>query len=377
MSHTTASNEKQEPPIEITISKEYEKLVPALHKDDYDSLKDSVKKHGQYIPIVINEENVILDGHHRYKICNELKIEPRYEIRRFENKLLEKKFVIESNLSRRHLNDFQKAELGRELEKVEAELAKQRMLTGKKDPEANLPQGDGEKRAPQTRDIVSEKIGVKPRTYQKAKVIIENATEELKEKVRKGTTSIDYAFKQVKRSDDNKKERPPLPQGQFDVILADPPWKYEINTRGSPDEHYGVMEDNAIQDMKIPAADNAILFLWGTAPKLVEALDVMKAWGFEYKTNAVWIKDKIGTGYYFRGQHELLLIGVRGKGIGVPVEASRPSSVIEAPRKEHSQKPEVVYDIIEKMYPGHKYLELFARGNRWSDSWTIWGQEAE
>lgn len=366
---------------EVKVLKEYEKLVPPLPKDDYDSLKNSIEKHGQYLPIIINEENVILDGHHRYKICKELGIKPKYEIRNFENKLLEKKFVIESNLARRHLTAFAKAELGVELQKVETELAKLRF-------DEHLPK-EGQKgfqpisssneldTKGQARDKVAEKIGLKPTTYQRAKAIMENAPEELKEKVRKGTTSIAYAYKQVKRSEDDKKERPALPQGQFDVILADPPWRYDINTRGSPDEHYGVMEDNTIQNMKIPAADNAILFLWGTAPKLVEALDVMKAWGFEYKTHAVWIKDKIGTGYYFRGQHELLLIGVKGKGIGVPSEANRPSSVIQAPRKEHSQKPEEVYNIIEKMYPGRKYLELFARGNRWSDSWTVWGNEVD
>jgi N6-adenosine-specific RNA methylase IME4 len=98
----------------------------------------------------------------------------------------------------------------------------------------------------------------------------------------------------------------------------------------------------------------------------------MQKWGFEYKTNLVWVKDKIGTGYYLRGQHELLLIGIKGK-IGVPNEADRVSSVLIAPRNEHSQKPQEVYNIIEKMYPNCKYIELFARNKH--EGWESWGNE--
>jgi N6-adenosine-specific RNA methylase IME4 len=143
---------------------------------------------------------------------------------------------------------------------------------------------------------------------------------------------------------------------------------------GSPDDHYGVMEDYEIGAMQIPVADNAILFLWATAPKLPEALHVMKDWGFEYKTNAVWIKDKIGTGYYFRGQHELLLVGKKGENIPVPEEKTRHSSVIQSPRLEHSEKPTLVYGLIERMYPNRSYLELFARGFK-RKGWTQWGNE--
>lgn len=137
------------------------------------------------------------------------------------------------------------------------------------------------------------------------------------------------------------------------------------------------METEEIMNLNIPTADNgAILFLWATAPKLNDAFRVMLAWNFTYKTHAVWIKDKIGTGYYLRGQHELLLIGVRGDGIGVPAaEANRPSSVINAPRTEPSKKPDIVYELIERMYPGRQYLELFARGEPQRQGWKTWGLE--
>jgi N6-adenosine-specific RNA methylase IME4 len=85
----------------------------------------------------------------------------------------------------------------------------------------------------------------------------------------------------------------------------------------------------------------------------------------------VWVKDKIGNGFYVRGKHELLFIGEKGD-MPVPEEKNRPASVIEAPRKEHSRKPDIVYEIIEKMYPNRKYLELFP-GSQFNSKWTIWG----
>ena len=95
----------------ITINPEYSSLVYPLSKSEYESLKRSIKEKGLHLPIIVNQENVILDGHHRYKICKELNIEPRFEVKRFDDPLDEKEFVIEINLKRRHLNSFQIAEL--------------------------------------------------------------------------------------------------------------------------------------------------------------------------------------------------------------------------------------------------------------------------
>ena len=129
-----------------------------------------------------------------------------------------------------------------------------------------------------------------------------------------------------------------------------------------------------ICDLPVPSicADDAVLFLWATNPKLKEAFEVIEAWDFEYLTNMVWMKDRIGTGYYFRGQHELLLVGKRGK-MPVPGESDRPPSVLHSPRRKHSQKPHEVYIIIEALYPSQKFLELFARSKR--AGWTSWGDE--
>lgn len=213
----------------------------------------------------------------------------------------------------------------------------------------------------------------KPKSRERIKLILESGNSELIQRVKERKTSITYAYKKLIREGKHQSP-PPLPEGEYDVIYADPPWQYDIPTRGAPDMHYPTMTLEEICDLKneLPIAEDTILFLWATNPKLPEALQVLKEWGFKYKTNLSWVKDKIGTGYYFRGKHELLLIGIKGK-MPPPIEANRPPSVLIASRREHSQKPEEVYDLIETMYPNRKYLELFARNNR--NGWYGWGDE--
>lgn len=167
-----------------------------------------------------------------------------------------------------------------------------------------------------------------------------------------------------------------LPEGNFDVLYADPPWRYDFSKSDSRaiESHYQTMELEEICNLDVPAAKNAILYLWATAPKLLEAQRVMKAWGFDYKSNMVWVKPTMGMGYHSIGKHELLLIGTKGK-MSPPGAQSRYQSVINASKGEHSKKPDLVYEIIEEAYPPteHKLLELFARNRR--IGWTSWGNE--
>jgi len=171
-------------------------------------------------------------------------------------------------------------------------------------------------------------------------------------------------------------EANPLPANKFNLIYADPPWQYDFAATENRkiENHYPTMEVDAICELEVNklAHDDCVLFLWATSPKLPEAIRVVEAWGFEYKTCMVWNKDKIGMGYYARQKHELLLIATCGQP-PVPAENARPDSVIDAPRGEHSAKPDVFYDLIEQMYPSAKRIELFARGSR--DGWHVWGNE--
>jgi N6-adenosine-specific RNA methylase IME4 len=163
-----------------------------------------------------------------------------------------------------------------------------------------------------------------------------------------------------------------LPEGKYDVIYIDPPWQYSNSgISGAAENHYPTMTIEQLGELKIPSADNATMFVWVTNPILFEAVPLIEKWGFEYKTNMVWIKDIAGQGFYVKGQHELLLICVKGN--HRPDDSLYVRSVVQHPRLEHSQKPEVFYEIIEKLYPKAKYLEMFARNKR--EGWTSWGNE--
>ena len=168
---------------------------------------------------------------------------------------------------------------------------------------------------------------------------------------------------------------PPIDVSEnYSIIYADPPWRYEhpISTSRKIEQNYPTMELTEIKKIKIPSDGNALLFLWSTSPKLTESLEVLDAWGFKYRTNAIWDKEKIGMGYWFRGQHELLLVGVKGD-FSPPNAKERVSSVFRIPRTKHSQKPDEIRNLITKWYPKHKKIELFARKK--ADGWVSWGNE--
>lgn len=161
---------------------------------------------------------------------------------------------------------------------------------------------------------------------------------------------------------------------RFPVIYADPPWAYDFTESPSRaiENHYPVMTLEDIKALDVPAAEDAVLFLWSTPPKLAEAAEVMAAWKFRYRTCLVWVKPSIALGKWARQRHELLLIGTRG-GFPAPLKPA-PDSVYEEPRAGHSVKPERFRELIEAMCPGQPYCELFARGGR--PGWAAWGYEA-
>ena len=162
----------------------------------------------------------------------------------------------------------------------------------------------------------------------------------------------------------------------YDLIYADPPWRYSFSKSNSRkvENQYPTMTVKEICSLDVPAAKDCVLYLWATAPKLLEALEVMRAWGFTYKTQAVWDKGKIGMGYWFRGRHEILLVGVRGN-VSPPEQATRVASVFNFDRSKHSKKPVEIRELIENWYPGKKKLEMFCRSA--APGWAVYGNEVE
>jgi N6-adenosine-specific RNA methylase IME4 len=168
--------------------------------------------------------------------------------------------------------------------------------------------------------------------------------------------------------------------GPFDIIVADPPWRFASNSAAKPGRnamrHYPCMRDSDIA--ALPVADmarrDALLFLWVTAPMLARGLPIISAWGFRYVSQLVWVKDRIGTGFWVRSRHELVLIGKRGR---FPCGSPAPfaDSVIDAPTTAHSRKPEALQDRIDAVWPSAARVELFARRPR--PGWAVWGNEVE
>lgn len=174
---------------------------------------------------------------------------------------------------------------------------------------------------------------------------------------------------------------------RFATILADPPWQFQNRTGKMAPEHkrlnrYPTMALEEIKALPVSevAEDKSHLYLWVPNALLPEGLEVMKAWGFHYKTNIVWEKvrkdggpDGRGVGFYFRNVTELLLFGVKGTGMRTLEPARTQVNLIRTQKREHSRKPDEMIDLIEACSPG-PYLELFARGER--DGWILWGNQA-
>lgn len=179
-----------------------------------------------------------------------------------------------------------------------------------------------------------------------------------------------------------------LPDTKFGVIVEDYEWDFEVRSRETGMDrhaanHYPVSEDAHTAEEIVArtldrfecAADDCVLFMWATVPHLAVALDVMELRGFRYVSSFAWGKDRIGTGYWSRNRHEVLLIGVKGK-IPAPAPGTQWDSLIIAPVGEHSQKPEIFMEMIEAYFPTIPKIELNCRGVP-RPGWTGWGQEME
>ena len=183
-----------------------------------------------------------------------------------------------------------------------------------------------------------------------------------------------------------------LPKNHYGAILADPPWTFQTWSQAgkdrSPERHYNVMTSDEIAGLRVGdlAADDCMLFMWTCWPQLLEAVEIIDAWGFKYKTCAfAWMKAdntqpsffvdevpaQVGMGYYTRSNSEPCLLGVKGKPKRLNADVRQG---IIAPRRQHSRKPDGVHDRIERLVAG-PYLELFARQKR--HDWTVWGNQTD
>ena len=370
-------------------------IFPLVEGAEFDELVADIREHGLHEPIVVFEDK-ILDGRNRYRACDAAGVEPTFTVYSGDDPV---SYVVSLNLRRRHLSESQRA-------MVAAKLA-----TLKDGQRADLVEGLPIGRA-------SEMLNVGERSVARAREVQEHGAPELIHAVEQGSVSVSAAADvatlsaqeqreivargerailraaqdiRARKAEIRRAERierlaatcnqsAPFPSDRrYAVLYADPPWHFNVYNEESGIEsaagnHYSTMSLEEICALPVLslASPDAALFMWTTVPHLRESFDVLVAWGFEYKTNIVWVKDKIGLGYFVRNQHELLLVATRGD-MPSPSPANRPPSVISASRREHSRKPDEAYALIERMYPDLPKIELFARQAR--PGWAAWGNE--
>jgi N6-adenosine-specific RNA methylase IME4 len=339
---------------------------------EYAAFRADIDRRGLQVPLEVTERGIVLDGRQRLRAALELGLErvPVLVVAPVD----ELDHMLRAAILRRQLSASQKAALVLELEQeqyvqLRGEAAERQRANLKQSTEvATLPPRG------KTSELAAGWAGVGARTLQDAATVKQHDPQ-LFEQVKQGRLGAADAARRVRRAlrDQALPAPAPLPQGPFELIYADPPWQLGgADSDRAPENHYPTMPLADIEALTVPAAEDALLFLWAVSSLLPQAFAVMQAWGFDYRTSLVWVKDKIGLGSWVRHRHELLLVGRRGS-FPAPDPADRPDSVIEAARGRHSQKPACVYELLERMYPRASKLELFARTSR--PGWSAWGNQ--
>lgn len=376
-------------------------IFPLIDGAEFDELVADIRAHGVREPVWLYE-GLILDGRNRYRASEIAGVDcPLREFRGDDPRA----FVVSLNLRRRHLSESQRG-------LAAAKLANMQQGT-RTDLEhsANLPEV--------SQDAAAELLNVSPRTVRSAKKVLDEGADELIAAVESGAVSVSAAAdvatlpkeeqgEIVARGEKEileaakaiRAEKASVRRGErleklaeiakgnaelttdirYPIIYADPPWRYENppmgGTNRSIENHYPTMslEEICALPVRDLATEDAMLYLWATAPKLAECMQVIEAWGFEYRTNLVWDKEVIGMGYHARNQHEILLVAKRGD-IPPPEAGKQPSSVHRERRGEHSAKPAFYYEMIEAAYPQLPKIELFCRSPR--EGWAVWGNQSE
>lgn len=378
------------------------KIFPLIDGTQFDDLVTDIRQHGVREPIWLYEGQII-DGRNRHRASAIAGVDCPMREYLGDDPV---SFVVSLNLKRRHLDESQRGMVAAKL----AKLPPHRPVKG-----ANL--------HPSAADA-AKLLNVSERTVKTARSVEEHGAPELVAAVERGAISVsaaaDIATKpqeqqreivargekeilaaakeiraekvERKRAEklaetDRLRERNaalPTSERKYSVIYADPPWSFDVwsgeGKMGTAENHYPTMRQDEIEALPVAAmaADDCALFMWAVMPQLPEALRVIEAWGFEYKTCAfVWVKQTkdeerftTGMGYWTRANAEVCLLATKGSPARLNADVHQ---VVLSPRTEHSRKPDEVAARIERLVPG-PYIELFSRRPR--DGWDAWGNQA-
>lgn len=357
-------------------------LFPLIAPVELESLAADIKANGLQERITLHEGK-ILDGRNRYRACELAGVEPSFCDYQGASPVA---FVVSKNLKRRHLNSTQLACASVECLPWLEKEAKERQGRRNDLKRPNITQQiERPSRNETTATAQAAQLFKTNRQYVADAKKIKETEPALFEELKSGKRDMAEAKREIRRKAHVKRlmeaaqsPRPRLVTGPYDIIVADPPWEYEDCKTENREitNHYStatlVEIASHFQQANPEPRGDCILFLWATAPKLAEALWIMDQWGFRYRSCAVWDKEVIGMGYWWRIQHEHLLVGVRGQPGATP-EFSRVSSIFRERRGKHSAKPECIYRWIEEAFPGSTKLEMYCRHPR--PGWGFWGNE--
>lgn len=376
----------------VKIDAEFKRLIPALSGDEFSQLEANILHDGIREPLVVWNDTLI-DGHNRYEIASKYGLEYKTQSMDFTSRDEAIRWIILNQFGRRNLSAYDRSILALRLKPIIAEKAKERQEIGVNQyslcHKCDKPSID-------TKKELAKVAGVSHNTIARVEKIEQHATPEIKEAVKSGEMSINQAYQATRREEKKAEVKRRIedyskvqtgvidikkPEKKYNIVYADPPWRYWESGNKNQSEHYTTMtiEDICKLPVKDIIAEDSVLFLWVTYPILHEAFKVIESWGFKYSTAGfVWIKRNknadtpfFGCGAWTRANSELCLIATRGH---IQRLDATISQVIESPIEEHSKKPDIVRDLIEKLVGKLPRVELFCRNPK--DGWDVWGNEA-
>ena len=371
----------------LEIKEEFKKLIPALTAEEFKQLEANCLEEGIREKI-ITWNGFIIDGHNRYEIATRWNLDYQTESKRFKDENDVREWMINNQFGRRNLSNYQRGVLALELESVFSEKAKEQQIRKPESVSVNSP-----KQTPiDTRKELSKIASVGEQTIARVKVIEAKASDEVKAQLSTGEVSINQVYQEIKKEEkkavrielieqqieDIQQGLLPELEGLFDVVSVDPPWPYEGENKSVTSfdavgrrvaNPYPEMSIEDIKKIDMPLMDDAVVLLWTTHKFLPDAFEILKEWGMDYKATLVWNKEKIGMGAWFRMQCEFCIVGIKGKPYW---ENTTFRDILNEPRREHSRKPDLFFEMIEKITMGRR-LEYFSREKR--NGWEVFGND--
>ena len=368
--------------------------LPTLSDEQRKGLEADILREGCLSPLLVWNETLI-DGHHRYKICQKHGIP--FDVRQLQFDSLDhaRFWALRHHKNRRNISPYALAECALQLEsEISARAKANQQLRKGGQPGASCQNSDNLDVIDTKRELAKE-AGVSHDTVARVKYIRDHANDETKQRLRDNETTIHTEYTKLKRQEKEQQREArraenaqrissatslddlPAAGARFATIVLDPPWDWgdegDCDQMGRSRPTYGTMPLEKLLELPVDklADEDCHLYLWITNRSLPKGFSLLKKWGFRYVTALTWCKPSFGMGNYFRGSTEHVLFGVRGS---QPLKRKDIGTWFAAPRGPlgHSSKPVEFYDLVESCSPG-PYLEMFARGNR--NGWVSWGAD--